>query len=246
MEWIKLRSLRSTWWTFGISGACAIGSGVVVGLNTKNAADDLTNNALSGVIVGLLLVGVLGVLSATGEFTSGLIRSTLASSPRRWLVVAGKTVVFGSTALVVGEATAFLSFFVGGAALRHGIAAPTLGQPGVLRAILFSGASFCLIGLLGLGLGLIIRHTAAAVAVLVGGVYVIAQMIGAFATRIDAYMPILIVANSLSTTKPLTCGARHTTQCREFLPATDGLLLLCLYAAIALTVGGWTLARRDA
>lgn len=246
MEWIKLRSLRSTCWTFGVSGVCAIGFGVVVGLDTKNSAGDLTNNALSGVIVGLLLVGVLGVLTATNEFTSGLIQSTLAASPRRLLLVAAKTVVFGSTALAVGEATAFLSFFVGRAALRHGIAGPALGQPGVLRAILFSGASFCLIGLLGLGLGLIIRHTAAAVAVLVGGVYVIAQMIGAFATRIDAYMPILIVANSLSTTKPLTCGTRHATQCRAFLSPTDGLMLLCLYAAVALAVGGWMLAHRDA
>ena len=218
----------------------------MVGLNTKNAADDLTNNALSGVIVGLLLVGVLGVLSATNEFTSGLIQSTLAASPRRPLVVAAKALVFGSASLVVGEATAFLSFFVGGAALRHGISVPTLGQPGVLRAVVFSGASFCLIGLLGLGLGLIIRHTAAAVAVLVGGVYVLAQMIGTFASHIVAYMPLLIIANSLSTTKPLTCGGRHATQCQEFLPAVDGLGLLCLYAAVALTIGGWMLTRRDA
>jgi ABC-2 type transport system permease protein len=245
MEWIKLRSLRSTWWTLGITGASAIGFGIVVGLNTKNAGGDLTNNTLSGVIVGLLLMGVLGVLVATSEYTSGLIQSTLAAAPRRWLMLAGKAGVFGGVALLVGEAAAFISFFAGGAALRHGIAAPTLGQPGVLRAVLFSGASMCLIGLLGLGLGMIIRHTAAAVAVLVGGVYVVAQMIGAVAAKADAYLPILIVANSLSTTKPLTC-AHHAAACRQFLPPVDGLLLLGLYAAVALVIGGWMLARRDA
>ena len=65
---------------------------------------------------------------------------------------------------------------------------------------------FCLIGLLGLGLGAIIRHSAAAVGVLVAGVYVGAQVIGIVAHGVAAYMPILIVENSLSTTKPVTCG----------------------------------------
>jgi ABC-2 type transport system permease protein len=100
MEWIKLRSLRSTWWTLGITGASAIGFGIVVGLNTKNAGGDLTNNTLSGVIVGLLLMGVLGVLVATSEYTSGLIQSTLAAAPRRWLMLAGKAGVFGGVALL--------------------------------------------------------------------------------------------------------------------------------------------------
>jgi ABC-2 type transport system permease protein len=245
MEWIKLRSLRSTWWTLGVTAAAAIGFGIVVGLNTKNAAGDLTNNALSGVIVGLLLSGVLGVLVVTSEYTAGMIQSTLAAVPRRPLVLAAKAAVYGAVALVIGEAASFISFFAGGAMLRHGIAAPTLGQPGVLRAVLFSGASFCLIGLLGVGLGAIIRHTAAAVAVLVGGVYVVAQMLGAITKSVDAYMPILIVANSLSTTKPIPCGT-DGVPCRHFLPPLAGLGLLCLYAAVALVIGGWLLARRDA
>ncbi len=245
MEWIKLRSLRSTWWALAVTEACAIGFGVVVGISTNNSAGDLTNNALSGVIVGLLLVGVLGVLVITSEYTAGMIQSTLMAVPRRPLVLVAKAAVFGAVALAVGEAASFISFFAGSAALRHGIAAPALSQPGVLRAVLFSGASFCLIGLLGLGLGAIIRHTAAAVAVLVGGVYVVAQMIGAIAPRVDAYMPILIVANSLSATKPLAC-ASAATQCRHFLPPVAGLGLLCLYAGVTLAIGCWMLARRDA
>jgi ABC-2 type transport system permease protein len=245
MEWIKLRSLRSTWWTLAVTAAGTIGIGVAVGLNTRNASGDLTNNALAGVVPGLLLAGALGVLMMTSEYTSGMIRATLAAIPRRPLVLAAKAAVFGAVTLIVGEAAAFISFFAGAATLRHGIAAPTLGQPGVLRAVMLSGAGFCLIGLLGLGLGAIIRHSAAAVGVLVAGVYVLAQFIGFVVHGAAAYMPILIVGNSLSTTKPVTCGT-HQATCAHLLSAWAGLGVLCLYAAVALAVGGWLLARRDA
>jgi hypothetical protein len=245
MEWIKLRSLRSTWWTLAITVAGTVGIGIAVGLDTRNASGDLTNNALAGVVPGLLLAGALGVLTMTSEYTSGMIRATLAAIPRRPLVLAGKAVVFAAVTLAVGEAASFISFFAGGATLRHGIAAPALSQPGVLRAVVLSGAGFCLIGLLGLGLGAIIRHSAAAIAVLVGGVYVLAQFVGFIVHGAAAYMPILIVGNSLSTTKPETCG-RPSGSCPHFLSAWAGLGVLCLYAAIALAVGGWLLTRRDA
>jgi hypothetical protein len=129
--------------------------------------------------------------------------------------------------------------------VRHGLAAPTLGDPGVLRAVVLSGAAFCLIGLLGLGLGAIIRHSAAAVGVLVAGVYVAAMAIGIAAHSVATYMPLLILENSLSTTRPVTCGTSESS-CPHFLSAWAGLGVLGLYAVIALAVGGWLLARRDA
>ena len=245
MEWIKLRSLRSTWWTLAITVAGTIGIGIAVGINTRNASGDLTNNALAGVVPGLLLAGVLGILTMTSEYSSGMIRTTLAAIPRRPLVLAAKAAVFGAVTLAVGEAASFISFFAGGAALRHGITAPALSQPGVLRAVVLSGAGFCPIGLLGLGLGAIIRHSAAATAVLVVGVYVAAQFIGAIAHGAAAYMPILIVGNSLTTTRP-ECARTASAQCVHFLSAWAGLGVLCLYAAVALAIGGWLLSRRDA
>jgi ABC-2 type transport system permease protein len=240
MEWIKLRTLRSTWWTLALTAVAAVAIAVAVGLNTKNPSGDLTNNALAGISVGLLLVGVLGVLMMTSEYTSGMIRATLAATPNRPLLLAAKAAVFGAVALALGEAASFIAFFAGGAALRHGISAPGLGQPLVLQAVILSGAGYCLIGLLGLGLGAIIRHTAAGVAVLIGGVYVLAQVIAAIAHPLFAYIPISIVANSLSTTKPVGHGVVH------MLSPWAGLGMLCLYAALALGVGGWLLARRDA
>ena len=245
MEWIKLRSLRSTWWTLAGTAAGTVGIGVAVGLNTRDGSGDLVNNALAGVVPGLLLVGVLGVLTMTGEYSSGTIRATLAVIPRRGLVLMAKAAVFGVVTLIVGEAASFVAFFAAGATLRDGIAAPTLGEPGVLRAVAVTGAGLCLVGLLGLGLGAIIRHSAAAVGTLVAGVYVAVQFIGFLVHGAAPYMPILIVANSLSTTKPVTCGT-DAASCPDFLSAGAGLGMLCLYAAVALVAGGWLLARRDA
>jgi ABC-2 type transport system permease protein len=240
MEWIKLRSLRSTWWVLAATVAGAVGIAVAVGANTEDAAGDLTNNALAGISLGLLLVGVLGVLAMTGEYSSGMIRATLAAIPNRPLVLAAKAAVFGALALAAGEVAGFIAFFAGGAALPADVPAPTLGQPGVLRAVVLSGAGYCLIGVIGLGLGAIIRHTPAAIAVLVGGVYVAAQFVAVLTRPLMPYLPVSIVANSLTTVRPLADG-----QVR-FLGPWAGLAVLCLYAAVTLGAGAWLLARRDA
>lgn len=236
MEWVKLRSLRSTWWTLVVTALGAVGIAVAVGINTKDPASDLTNNALAGIAPGLLWTGLLGVLVMTNEYTSGMIRLTLAVTPRRRCVLAAKAAVFAAVALAVGEATSFLAFLAGSAALPDTIAAPALGDPGVLRALLLAGAGFCLIGLLGLGIGAVVRHTPAAIAVLVGGVYVVAQLVGGLAPSVAGYVPVSIVANSMSTVHPM-----------EGMPAPwTGLAVLGLYAAGALALGGWFLTRRDA
>jgi hypothetical protein len=234
MEWIKLRSLRSTWWTLVVTAAAATGIGIAVGLNTRNASGDLTNNALAGIAPGLLFAGVLGVLAMTSEYTFGMIRATLATIPNRRLLLAAKATVFGIVTLATGEATAFIAFFAGGASLRRGIPAPALTQPGVLQAVVLSGTGFALIGLIGLGVGAIVRHTPAAIAVLVGGVYIVAQFIGGIARTVGAYIPISIVANSMATTR------------NPMLSPWVGLGVLCLYAAVLLGIGGWLLGRRDA
>jgi ABC-2 type transport system permease protein len=240
MEWIKLRSLRSTWWVLAATVAGAVGIAVAVGVNTEDAAGDLTNNALAGISLGLLLAGVLGVLVMTGEYSSGMIRATLAAIPHRPLVLAAKAAVFGALALAAGEAAGFIAFFAGTAALPDRVPGPTLGQPGVLRAVVLGGAGYCLIGLLGVGLGAIIRHTPAAIAVLVGGVYVAAQFVAVLAHSLMPYLPVSIVANSLSTVRPVPGEGFH------FLSPWAGLAVLSLYAAAALGAGAWLLVRRDA
>jgi ABC-2 type transport system permease protein len=241
MEWVKLRSLRSTWWTLAVTIAAAAGIAVAVGVNTEDAAADLTNNALAGIAVGLLLTGILGVLTATAEHSSGTIRSTLAAIPNRPLVLAAKAAVFGAVALGAGEVAAFVSFVAGGAALPAGIAGPSLGQPGVLRAVVLGGAGYCLIGLLGLGLGTVVRHTPLAIGLLVGGVYVVAQLVAGLAPVLMPWLPIAVVANSLTVVQPgMAIGDVR------FLSPWAGLGVLVLYAAVALGAGAWLLAERDA
>ncbi len=241
MEWIKLRSVRSAWWTIALAVAAAAGLAVQAGSGVTSTGD-LTRSALSGgTLAGVLLVSVQGVLTITSEYTSGMIRSTLAAAPRRPLVLAAKAAVFGALALAAGEVAAFASFTAGGLALKQGVAAPALSQPGVLRAVALTGASYCLIGLLGLGLGTIIRNTTSSIVVLVAGVYVAAQLAGKL-VNLTRYAPLNIVQNSLAvprqvcTSGPVPCP----------LPAWTGLGMLCLYAVVALIIGGWLLTQRDA
>jgi hypothetical protein len=237
MEWIKLRSLRSTTWVLAAGMAATAGLGVVAGFNTRSVTGDPTSNVLSGVILGQVIMGVLGVLAMTSEYSSGLIRVTLAAVPRRPMVLLGKALVFGLVALVVGEVTVFASFLGGIAALRPTVPHPALSQPTVLRAVLMTGAYLALTGLTGLGIGAIIRHSAAAAATLVGGLFVLPLIIGAVRESAAKFMPELIAGNSLAAVKPVSGFT---------WPAWLELAIVALYPAVLLTAGCWLLVRRDA
>jgi hypothetical protein len=129
MEWIKLRSLRSTWLTLALTVASAVGVAAAVGAHTKDASSDLTNNALGGIAVGLLLTGVLGVLTMTSEYTSGMIRATLTAIPNRPLLLTAKAAVFAAVALATGEVASFIAFFAGSVTLPGGCRALAAAKP---------------------------------------------------------------------------------------------------------------------
>jgi ABC-2 type transport system permease protein len=248
MEWLKLRSVRSTWWTMLVFAAGMISLAILVMAHqhwaTMSAANrasfDPTNNSYAGLIIGQLAMGVLGVLVITSEFSSGMIRATFAASPRRPLVLAAKTAVFAAVALVAGEILAFAAFWAGQAVLHAPAPHATLGQPGVLRAVLMAGAYPALIGLIGLGLGALIRHTAGAISTVVGVLFALPLILIPLGTSVqnaaEQYMPMEIAENSLTAVKPVA----HS------LSPGLGFALLCLYAAAALAAGTWALARRDA
>jgi ABC-2 type transport system permease protein len=247
-EWLKLRSVRSTWWTLLVFAAGMIGLAILVLSHqhwaSMNAADrasfDPTNDSYAGLALGQLAVGVLGVLAITTEFSSGLIRATFAAAPRRPLVLAAKTAVVGAVALVAGEILAFAAFAAGEAVLSAPAPHATLAQPGVLRAVLMAGAYPALVGLIGLGLGAVIRHTAGAISALVGVLFVLPLILVPLGTSIQnsvgQFMPMIIAENSLTAVKPVP----HS------LSPGLGFAVLCLYAVAALAIGGWALARRDA
>ncbi|MBV9382623.1 MAG: hypothetical protein JOY82_10485 [Streptosporangiaceae bacterium] len=236
MEWIKLRTLRSVGWALLIALAGMIGIGIAAGVNTRNPRGDVTNNILAGGALGSLVFAVLGALVMTSEYSSGTIRATLTAIPRRPLVLAAKASVFAVVALAAGELVTFAGFLAGTRFLRASVPHPALSQPTVLRAVALSGAYLCLIGLTGLALGAIIRHGAAAVAVVVAGLFV-APLAGLARTGAGKFMPELIYANSLVATQPV--------QGFTVSPWT-GLGIIAAYTAVLLAVGGWLLASRDA
>jgi ABC-2 type transport system permease protein len=138
----------------------------------------------------------------------------------------------------VGEVLAIAGFASGRAAVPHAGLHATLGQPGVLRAVLMGGAYPALIALVGLGLAALIRHTAGAISAIVGVVFVLPLILLPLGQQNAAmkFLPEMIAENSLTAVKPVA----------NSLSAGAGLAMLCLYAAVALAAGGWALARRDA
>jgi ABC-2 type transport system permease protein len=245
MEWRKLRTVRSTWYILAFFAASMIGLAMVAlsheGYAQMSAADrasfDPAHDCFIGLVLGQLLTGTLGVLAITAEFSSGMIRATFAAAPRRPLVLAAKAAVLGAVTLAAGEMTAFAAFFAGQAALQAPAPHATLGEPGVLRAVLVAGAYPALIALIGLGIGAVIRHTAGAICALVGVLFV---------------LPLLFVTPSLQNAgqnflpHPMVNALTSVTPVPDTLPPGVIFALLCGYAVAALVVGAWALTRRDA
>jgi ABC-2 type transport system permease protein len=241
-ELTKLSSLRSTYWTLLVTAVGMIGVTVLTTIPAKHhnrawyQGFDPTNTALTGLAIGTLALGVLGVLAASGEYSSGTFRASLAAAPRRSLFLAGKTAVVGAIALVVGEVLTFACFEVGQYILRHGGApSATLGQPGVLQAVILSGAFLALLGLLGLGLGVIIRHTAGAIAAYAGVTFVIPVLLQQLPNHPGQYSPVQLLADSVS-------AVEH----HQGVSAPIGFLLMTIYTVGVLGVAAMCLARRDA
>ena len=247
-EWLKLRSVRSTVWTAAVFAAGMIGLAILalghLRYGSFSAADratfDPVEQGFAGLAIGQLAFGVLGALVITTEFSSGMIRATLAAVPNRPLLLAAKAAVLTAVTLAVGEILAFGAFAVGEAVLRSPAPHATLGQPGVLRAVLMAGAYPTLIALLALGLGAVIRHTAGAISAVAGILFVLPLILLPLGTSIQnsvgQFMPMVIAENSLTAVK----AQSHT------LSPGVGFAVLCGYAVIALAAGGWALARRDA
>jgi ABC-2 type transport system permease protein len=243
-EFTKLASVRSTTWTLL---ATVVGTLVVTALaangihpqgGVHNTGFDPTNQSLTGLALGQLTIGVLGALMITGEYGSGTIRSSLAATPRRPLLLGAKTLVIGAISLVVGEILAFACFFLGQALLSGHAPVATIGQPGVIRALLLTGAYLALLGMFSLGLGVIIRHSAGAIAAFVGVTLLLPVLLQPLAADGNParYTPEDMLANSVATVVP---------QSGQLSPTT-GFLFMVGYCAAILALGAFLLVRRDA
>ena len=252
-EWIKLRSLRSTWFSLLAAVVIIAGLGTLFSavrahrLNqqlsdggTRIFGFDATQVSLRGVFLAQLAIGVLGVLVIAGEYGTGMIRSSIAAVPHRIPVLVAKALVFGAVVFVVSYVSAFAAFLLGQRALASTHLQASLSTPHAERAILGAAIYLTLIGLLAVGLGFVVRNTAGAIATLFGIVLVAPLLTNAlptpYSTDIAKYLP-------------LNAGTQITVTLHPdptMLGPWTGIGITALYAAAALVAGAVVLVRRDA
>jgi ABC-2 type transport system permease protein len=247
-EWLKLRTVRSTWWAlaavavFNVAGAVALGIALPKTLSLSQQAShrDPTQLVLIGLHVSQIAIGVLGVLIIGSEYSSGMIRASLAAVPPRRLLLGAKTAVLAAVAIAAGVATCYAAWFAFNLFLPAGspMRMP-LSDPGVARAITGAGLYLGVLALAGLGLGALLRSSAGAITALFGVLFVpsvIMQLLPAsWQNTVGQYLP-LNAGESIY---------RVPQEPHSLAPWT-GLSVLCGYAAIALIAGFILISRRDA
>jgi ABC-type transport system involved in multi-copper enzyme maturation permease subunit len=246
-EWVKLSTLRSTWITLAaaLAGIVLVGAIASWAIDAhwshidpgERAAFSPITQSLTGVYLGQLAIGVLGVLVITGEYATGMIRATLSAVPRRLPVLWAKLVVFAAMTFVVTLIGAFIAFFVGQALLHsHGT---TIGASHAVRAIVGVALYLTVVGILALGLGFVVRSTAGGIAAVFGLLLVLPALAhvlpSSWQTNVLPYLPSQ-AGGALFTMHP-DPGT---------LAPWAGFAVMCGWAAAAIAAGAAVLLRRDA
>jgi hypothetical protein len=244
-----MRSVRSTMWTLLVAIALAIGFGALVGVSQINSWDTLdptvrarfdpTSFSLSGLFLAQIAVGVLGVLLVTSEYATGQIRATLAATPQRVTVLAAKATAFVTLVLGVGLVASFSAFFVGQAIFSAKGVGASLSDPGVLRAVIGGALYLAAVGILGLGLGAVLRRTAGAISALVGLLVIIPLVAGFLPASWNESLVKFLPARAGMAVFSVVPDPRS-------LSPWVGFAVLVAYAALSLFIGALLLARRDA
>ncbi|MFT4219988.1 MAG: ABC transporter permease [Microbacterium sp.] len=181
-EWLKLATLRSTWWSIGLVAVLTIGIATLI---ASTIDDDFPAilTVVSGVQFTMLLAGILGVIAVTGEYSTGMIRSTLAAEPRRGVVLAAKALVVAAFMFV-----ASLAIFLVAAAVvtpilqRIDVAFPWGDVEGAWQPLLAASLSMSVFALIGLGFGFVIRGGAGAIAATIGLLFVLPLVFSVFSS----------------------------------------------------------------
>jgi ABC-2 type transport system permease protein len=246
-EWIKFWSLRSTTITLIASVVVYIGIGLLAsqifstsgnGPGPNGGASNPTNISLAGSTFAMLVLGTLGVLLMSGEYSTGMIRSTLAAVPARLPVIWGKAAVFIAVVFPLMLASSFIAF-LGGQALI-GSTGASLSDPGVIRAIIGTAVYLTGAGLIGLLLGALLRSTPAAISTLFGAMFLL-----------DGVVQILLPASWRDTIGPYlpsTAGSAFGAVTRETgtLAPWAALGVFAAYIVAIGAAGAWRLKRQDA
>jgi ABC-2 type transport system permease protein len=246
-EWIKMRSLRSTILTLAAAVLAMVLLAWLVGWATnahwssmhpdERAGFNAIDRSLAGVNLAQLAIGVLGVLLVTGEYATGMIRATFAAAPRRLPVLWATAGLYAAVTFALMLVSAFLAFVIGQHFLAvHGT---TLGAPHAWRAIIGSAGYLTLIGVLAVAFGSLIRSTAGGIASLFGLLLVLPGVGQLLPASWQAHTLPYLPSNAGS-----SMFSAHTDP-SALTPGT-GLLVLCIWVAVALAAAAVLLRRRDA
>ncbi|MGX1133158.1 ABC-2 type transport system permease protein [Streptomyces glaucescens] len=247
-EWTKIRSVASTVWTLSLAVTVTIALGVLISALSKNEFDrldardqlafDPTFISFAGMSLGQLAMIVFGVLVVSNEYSTGMIRTSLAAVPQRGTFLFGKLAVATVLALAVGMATSFATFFLGQAML--GDLKASIGDPGVLRAVIGGGLYMTLIAMFSMGVAAMLRSPMLSLGILMPFFFLISNILG----NVDA-------TKKLGRFLPDQAGSRIM----QVVPPIDddipygpwgGLGIMALWVAAALAGGYVLLKRRDA
>jgi hypothetical protein len=250
-ESTKLWSLRSTWITLGLGLLFLVAFGLIAALRYRSSVNsgrqldpdfaDATTLSLSlfGVALSQLALGVLGVLVSAGEYSTGMIRSTLAAVPRRLPVLWSKAAVYGVVALAIALVGAFVTFLIDSGILTSTPAALTISDSGVVRSLLGATVYLGLVGVIGVALGAMLRSVAGAISTLVGALMLLPGLVSllpiSWRHAIQQFLPSEAGQSMYS-----LHHAPHT------LSPGIGLLVFAGWTALALVGAAWRLSRSDA
>jgi len=247
-EFTKIRSVRSTYWTLITLVVVTIGIGALacVGAISRGADHgpgfDATQRSLAGLILGQLIIVVLGALTVTSEYSTGMIRTSLTVQPRRGTLLAAKGVVFFLVSFITGLVASFVSFFIGQAILSSKHLGVSLGDPNVLRAVVGGALFLAVCGMLAFGLGTLLRHTAGAITASIGLLFVLFVLINflpsSWQNHVDKWIP-FNAGSQIWSTIPVHGNPPM------FSPWT-GFAVFTGYAVIAIVAGAVAFRKRDA
>lgn len=249
-EWLKFRTVRSTWWALAaVTGFNVVAAGVLgmvlprtLSPSQQAGWHDSVGRILVGLHLSQVAIGVLGVLVITSEYSTGMIRASLAAVPQRRLVLAAKTTVTALAAAAAGLATCYGGYFAFQAFLPGGSPmASSLSDPGVARAVTGAGLYLAVLALFGLGLGAVLRSSAGALTTLFGLLFVprlILQILpDSWQNTVGPYLP-MTAGESVYAVNPRGMEAA--------LAPWTGFGVFCAYAAAALLAAFVLIGRRDA
>lgn len=229
-EWTKLRTLPSTWRTAALAAVLAIGFTVIVDLSQTSLTAqqrhnfDPTSASLFGVLIAATLLGALAVRTLTAEYATGMIRATFTAMPTRRLVIAAKAATIAAFVLPIALLCDITSFLLGQRIFATKHLQIALTHPGVPQAIIFGAVAASLVAIIAVGLGGLIRHTAAATTtltmIIIGGV-TLGQLLPA---DLRQYLPGTAIQAAVTV---------HRTG--GLLTPTAAIGVLAAYAAVILT-----------